>query len=930
MPDIAISYSSKNRSDALHVRDSLTTAGLDVWMDDAAGQDGAAGLASVGIAAGARHWDVISEFFLESSLIVFLDSNEFRASEYCKREYDYVEQAHKRIAVVRLVDTAEAGGPQQLFEPQANVDASTVDEVIDQFPVGKALAEAHSRLLVADRSGVALGSGLRGVPESLVMDARTVLNASSGVNDDESTAAYARRIVDRDIRWHRGRNSTATVALCIVLALVLAAGWAFRLASESRQRAMASDETQRSQLLALQSTQASDTWTQTDLASQAVAAFHTPQATAALDAARTQSKQVQHTTITADSYWAATMSADGNYVALMTRSRVVLVSLVDGKQVASVDVPKILGSTLAVTSDGSHAVVEAVSADGSELALFDVDFLAGTASQIPSSSANGFTISADGSLWWTSSESNTTIYRLTQPWLSGSRQSYSGDFDYPTAISVNDDEPSVLLMEGNTNGGQGYLDQYSIQGNALELISSSAIFPDSFVPDPPRNSPGSGTDGWTSDLILQCNAGTAAVRNGALVWLDAATGAITDDSTSDMLVLRRMGGPHTPPACLPGGAVKFQSVFQFSDTIPSGLANPVAPLTSGGGVYVTSPYQMIYEYLQSTTRADLYAIGGLPDGSRLALVSMTGDLYIITTANAIEEQSVDAATSLFSLPGGPYLMSGDGSLFVPGSTTPVATLPFVPPAQHPAMSDGSAYVTDGHSLARITATDSSISIDWCTFGAASTVMSLNSATGGIGVTTRTSFGVIAVPQGSSGQDCQGAWTTVTGLRGGEALLNSAFAGAVVVASTSYGRVLVVDVTDGSITASTTQGVGGMATAVAFTTDGSIVALSGDGRLVRYDQNLLPAASQALPGATTMFMSPDGQQAYIYFGNGGLSFAVYDATSLELLQILPAATVGNYLTPGLDAADHRFYVLATSTDQDGTVSASLVDYPLLFE
>jgi len=122
----------------------------------------------------------------------------------------------------------------------------------------------------------------------------------------------------------------------------------------------------------------------------------------------------------------------------------------------------------------------------------------------------------------------------------------------------------------------------------------------------------------------------------------------------------------------------------------------------------------------------------------------------------------------------------------------------------------------------------------------------------------------------------------------------------------------------------------MATAVAFTTDGSIVALSGDGRLVRYDQNLLPAASQALPGATTMFMSPDGQQAYIYFGNGGLSFAVYDATSLELLQILPAATVGNYLTPGLDAADHRFYVLATSTDQDGTVSASLVDYPLLFE
>lgn len=917
MADIAISYSSKNKEKALKIRNLFQEQGLEVWMDDAAdNEQAAADISKVGIAAGANHWDVISRFFSEASLIVCLDTAFLRQSEYCLKEYQFVKELRKRIAVIseEIHETYN-----ELFKPVGNIEATSVDEIVDQFNHGHEISQAHSRLISAQRYPDEQASGRTGwkkiynpIPEQLILDARTVISGASQRDfaNDEKTISFAQEILRNARKWNFRRDIIAIGVVAVVAVLSLLANISFQTAGKQSANAQHSEKVQKVLLLSQQALDSTNTWNSLSLAKQAYQTLKNSNSTAAMNLAQNQQKQIAHTNIKADTYYASSLSADGSALIEMTQSSILRVNLSTGKLVNDINVVNgksnggtaLLGQTLRASSNGKHAVVAMmINPKVLEYKLIDVDFAKNTFSIINGTdTVAGFDIDANNNLWWTTKDKNT-VSSLAFPW-SGKIQTYQTVSTTPTAIAVDSVKKSLWLLEGNN----GNLTNYSFSLSTLTKKNRQAVYPDTFKAQPIRYLPRS-TGQFMNDSIDLTKNGLVATREGAVAYYDFSTEKLKKDTqTFNNPNDNSIANVETPPACLSTGAVYFSGATGQSRVLPTQIGNPILPVLDGN-------------INLSEAKFGLYNVSNDYTGTKLAITSNSGDIYLVNTKYSPNNTAVTGAYMCFYFGSSVYTIDEAGNIQNSGTGDIVGNVGTVP-LQTLVTEKNNVYLIDGQNVLQLSQGSdrkvvskiihSTVEISSLVQGSENSLILIGSS----------QIGILDL------ENEKITWLTISGLQANETLRQAAmsFDGSKLALSTTNQRILLIDIKSGKILKEATQGSPYYDTFLAYNDLGELVAYSADGTLVKYNSELRLVAANSLNHNGVLFTSNDRKTFLVYSGG---SFTALDSKSLDELQYFNSTNTNrySYYRFALNDAGDRLSIVGSNPEMNEQSNSGLVQF-----
>lgn len=382
MADVGISYSHHDTAIALALRQACIDAGLSVWMDDPGVESTGSDL---GIPIGREHWEVIEREFAGASVILVIDSPQWRASEYCRREHKRCEEIGKWIAFVDPADLT-----------------ATVPTIAARLASTPELFAAHARMASRVVAGTTARSWQqRWMPRANSADARTVLSddiASSGLSITELIRSeIAADVAKEEAARRRLRTAvTATAASLAVLLVGAIIGWVFA----DRFSAEALEAQNRALALTLAEQSARDIDTIKAIANARSSTDLDPDGLgpSALAAAILADERLRTIELPPDSYVGGTWASTSQTVLVYSTARVVAVNTQTGEVAPPVAVdshvfPGLLvaapDATSAVYVDQSHELVWLDLTSGKELPL-------------GGASVTAIDLSDDGVVWWAS------------------------------------------------------------------------------------------------------------------------------------------------------------------------------------------------------------------------------------------------------------------------------------------------------------------------------------------------------------------------------------------------------------------------------------------------------------------------------------------------------------------------------------------------
>lgn len=423
MAEIAISYAHVDTPIALELRSLLVSAGRRVWMDDARDDDAQ----SVGIPVGGAHWDVIEREFADAEVILVVDTQSWRESEYCQQEFHRCRELGKWI----------------LFWTEEHADA-----VLNELTVGlreneRALT-AHARIA----STVVAGRGVLSRWQA-VLFARKAGDAEFLLSDDLADVEMTpliRGAVEEDVRVSSEARRTlrragmAVVACFAILAVasVIAAILAQRFAEGAADAA----RTAEAAALIVQSQQDTDTLRAIRSAQQASQLDPGERASAAVTAAVLRDSRMRSIDLPPGEYLGAAWAADAPVVLVYSRDRILVVDTETGLVGEAIPVTLgISGQRLVAGADGTTAVF--VTAESS---LGWIDLASGSEAVIASPAISALAVSASDQLVWSTRDAVLHVAPYpTQPTIDA--ESTTPLTAYARSLDVDSNTGEVAVLD---------------------------------------------------------------------------------------------------------------------------------------------------------------------------------------------------------------------------------------------------------------------------------------------------------------------------------------------------------------------------------------------------------------------------------------------------------------------------------------------------
>jgi hypothetical protein len=825
MTDVAISYASSRRLEALDVATRLRAAGRSVWMDDQSEAD--TSLSSIGVPVGLPHWSVISKAIDDAIVLLVLDSPEWRASSYCWDEHAHAMERGKRIAVVELEPADLAGAPAATW-PVAGIEGP--GGLLERFDDDLDVVLAHDRLLQAS---MAADRRTRRSSARLLGDVRAVEHASpsAGVTVTEPMAEFAATVVEA-ARRRRATRAAMTTALVVAVVVLTAVALVARSAGLDDRRAAEGDAARQESLaLSSDARRAETTPDQQRLADAALKRARTTEAVAAERSVSSASAGLRRFRHPLGPAYTVEITDGGDTVVLGTGDSQV------GQGLSRMDLAtgevsrRILVQSSAVpwmtdiAPDGSWAVF--ASPSRSDLSVVSLD----TAKQDHLlSEFSAFTVAADGSLWW--AEPDGSIHRMADVARPDERQDIGRVDGHVTALVIDDDGAGLAAMLDG-DAALRLAVTTSSGTSRLDVVDRFSLFP-----DVPR---GYGADDgdaeFAPDLLLQCGSSLVAYRGST--WSAVTTGGIERDEYRNPKTFASSSWA-PGPGCVGDAAVSIM-LRPPAQTAPEGVPVPVGLERDADGT-------------------GMYPFGSDRSGEHLVVARASGIVDVFTLAAQPSEEPWGDAVLTVPLSGGEVVVTKDDEIWWRDSDRrrkKVGELPSSPQISIglgiPVGDRGVLGTDDGIVVVDRTGVLSSRAL---------AVAPTAAVSDGDGVIVAAGQDLVTI---TDLNDLERARTvTVGSLEDHEAIWGVATTGGdVVYITTSIGRVLRIDLADGSLEDEADVGPGLSPVGIVATTTGGsprIVTYGADGIVRSFDRSLQLVDAAAQPGTGQyLALAPDGSR-----------------------------------------------------------------------
>ena len=587
MADIAISYSHMNTDLAESLRRRAIERGFSVWMDNADGNHD--GMESIAIPWGQSHWDVISQEFIRASVVIAIDTPQWRESEYCRSELAFLEEWGKWVALL----------PTGQLPVDPSRSYRSCDEILDTLNERATLANAHARLaeeIYTEKPRSNASKLDLFLPTARSRDARLMLSpdlARFGLSLPPKLEEATRTSVEHADAAHRRVVRVRAGGLVILSRLVVVSVISWFLAESGRKAAEIAADESAALALAAQSVAATNTLTSIDLAQRALARSDTSAARSALSVARANDARMRSIQIDQADYQGASVSADGSVLVAYTSTVITFFDAHSGQTRSRIDTPKaIVIGGLAVSADGG-TVVFISTEDGSVWSATQVD----GAHMISAVDAEGLSTPDGINVWWIDSNLQLT----TMPFFaarSASSRSEQVSYRLPSlarAFSVDAVSGTVDLVGSDGLVRSGYLDAFAfIQTSEFRVQPTEDV-----GRRKARNS---------SAQIIRCSGHIHGYLRGQTVSGDVRFSVVEGSIRTEKTAF----ATGFPPVCQDGGDAWFtlwvggDLVYTFESgsrpILPKGASRYVVASTIAGGItaVVTTDGRLLYPGREGT------------------------------------------------------------------------------------------------------------------------------------------------------------------------------------------------------------------------------------------------------------------------------------------------------------------------------------------
>ncbi len=868
MSDILISYSTTHKADALDVRGELRAAGLRVWMDDQSEVDSS--LSAIGVPLGQQPWSVISAAIDQALLFLVLDTDGWRRSEHCRREYKYARAHGKRIAVFGIVrETAEPA-------PVASWPVGDLNDLIARFHDDIDVVRAHTRLV---RACAEADDGRRpraSQRRALAADLRSVLAAppKAGVDLYDQLEAFGKNMLESARRDRATRVSVAAVVLVILGVLTATALGARSAGIAAREDAVVSANQQASLRLAADAGVALTTDEQVALAAEALDAFETDAAVAASEQALARAQSLNRLRLGDSSHPAIGVSDDGRTLVLLAGDAFVPTVLqrveLDTGEASTHPVSDIsfLSSMLVLAPDASFAVFGNRALTNLSLMSFDD----GSIEALAVGEFAAFTIDGAGALWWVTPDG--AINRIGDPEDAADSESIASTGAPATALTVDADGAAfdVLTSSGEAIrfelGPLGFVESNRVRVFDGELAGVSAATSDPL---------------YAPDRILRCDGSVVAYRAG--LSSTYAHGVVVRDRRAASSLLADVTR-FLAPACIGDGSAWIDPLRGRSSEAPPGHWRP--------------------SILDSIGDVGTHSLAATRDGSTLVVARPFGYVDIIELSETALTFPAEDAFIVVPLPASELLVDADGEVrrrLEDGRSEVIDELGGQPSDLRPAIVGDLAVITTSGGLAALDSTGVIERTD------VDDEIGVVRPDGVGGVVATTPSQLIVVPDAEQLRDHTAV--SVEELQDREFLQDVAVdaSQARAFVTTSFGRLLEIDLSEEKVTGSArvAPGLSNLAVALLRGPEGEsrILTYGADGFLREHSPKLDTVNASLLPGVgRSLVVSPD--ETTILVGTVGGNLDLLDARSL-----LPIQEVSR------DRPSNSSYQFASSTSLIGT-------------
>lgn len=836
MADVFICYASTERAGAVAVARRLREAGLLVWMDDLTDAD--ASLASIGVPVGQDHWAVISQAIDDALVVLVLDSDAWRSSEYCRRELAHAEGRGKRIAVVPLRPPTAPGAPRPTW-PVAGLE-----DLVRRFAEDLDTVSAHGRVLHA---------ALRQAPDRPVRarhvaDVRRVLTAGPavGIALTAEMSEFARRALRDARRRRRARGGIGGIVVVTVAVLAVIALVARSAALGDRADARDEADRQASLELATDSRGAETTLDRESFASQALDRSRTNEAMAASRAIDAEARGLRRFRQDDGPVYTAALVDGGRAVVIGTGTRrtglgLARLDLDTGEVTRRVLLEtSALPTMTAVAPDGRWAVYASPALDSLSLVRLD-----DATTDLLLDGFSAFTIDQAGALWVAGQGAVRRIDDVEDP----SRSEVVAELDeHLTAIDVDVDGAGFTAMTDEAD-----LLRFDRRDGAFDLTDRTALFPDGPT--------GYGADDvdrdYAVDRLLVC--GPYVVVHRGTTWAAATPDGVVRSDVSDPSLFGEYG---LAAGCM-GDAALSLYLRPPLQTVPDDAPMPVGLVRDEDGF-------------------GSYAFASDPERRHLVVARPDGVVDVYDLDRHPTEVSWERAFAAAPVGDGVVAMTVDLELWwrgPDGATRRIGDLPGFADGVRPLALGGRAVFATANGLALVTERGLDASI---TLGVQPTALV---ATGDeLLVATDDGIVHLADVEGLEGDvDMTDEVVKVDGLEEDEAIRAVApLPDGGSVATTNLGRLVVV-ADDGEVERA---GEGGPALAPVgvAVVDGRIITYGTDGVIRELGRDLQVRQAELLPGSgRSLTASADGRALLATTVDGRL--LVIDPASLLEVQSL---------------------------------------------
>ncbi|MFD6223718.1 TIR domain-containing protein [Nocardia asteroides] len=295
---------------------------------------------SVNLPPGQRHWEVIAAEFAGADVVLVIDTPQWHASGYCRQEYDFLRERGKWVV---HVDPA---------------DAATYTAFAPELRANRASIRVHTRLVqaaLASERDTRHSWAERWLNRSHAHDARQVLEFTEPqqVSVPGELAEFARKVVERDQTVRRNLVRAGVLVTAVLAVFAVAGLGAWILAEIGRNAAEHNADKSMALKLASESSTEPNTLRAVELATRADA-LQPSQATAeALAQARARDARMRVVDIEKQPYKGAAWAPGGRTLVAYTNSEIHWLDGETGRIQAKRDTAAgIVIGTVVVAADG--------------------------------------------------------------------------------------------------------------------------------------------------------------------------------------------------------------------------------------------------------------------------------------------------------------------------------------------------------------------------------------------------------------------------------------------------------------------------------------------------------------------------------------------------------------------------------------------------